>query len=360
MAGGSRARLWIVVYAVSTILAVVVLFVGGPDRTDVPAPGGRGQDGTTKDTTASEGHLPAVVADGDESSGAAAAGLIWFAPWGDGSGELGKSEPSKANPAGPASFWTDGVTSIVLDQVNSRLCRFERDRFAGCFDIGADTYQDLAVDEKARVWLVDRLAGRRVSVFGPGGGLLAEFPLLGGAVKEGGGVTGLFVYDDGCWVEVEHGEAVRIATAELERSVRRRRPGRLSRDGRWLLSAAPRDRRTTGVFVRPASEPSTSPRLLSYVRFGLPLLHLLLLDGTGSSVVIGAYLASFSSAHPYVVEQRRIEVVEIDMDGRELSRLVLQAPELELEQFRPLVLGKDGKIYQLWFGRRGVELRTAG
>ncbi len=197
-------------------------------------------------------------------------------------------------------------------------------------------------------------------MLGPDGRLVAEFPLEGGPVAEGGGVTGIFLYDDGCWVEIEHGKMTRIATAGMDASERVVRTGRLSADGRWLLAGALRDRQTAGVFVRPAARPDENPRMLAEVRFDIPVLHLLMLEGTGRSVFLGAQVAEFSRVPPYGLERTAIEIVEIGMDGRVLRRIELQAPELELEQFRPLVLGKDGKIYQLWFGSEGVELRRAG
>ncbi|RLB58125.1 MAG: hypothetical protein DRI34_05835 [Deltaproteobacteria bacterium] len=284
----------------------------------------------------------------------------WFAPWGNGPGQMGKRQPREGAPEGPMAFAViDEHRSVVLDQVNQRLVFFSDGRAARTVALDGDTYQDLQVDGQGRVWLVDRLAGRKLVLLDEDGKTLARIPLEGEGVGEGSAVTGLFVYRDGAWVEVEHSRQVHLTDAggkALEE--RPSRPGRLTRDGRLLIAAALEGRQAAVITVRPAGQPAANPRVLARVPFSLRVLHLLLLDSDlAGNIYLGAHLAQMSPDPPYGVVAERLEVVVLGPDGGELDRIELAASAGALEQFRSLLVTADGAVYQLWFGAEGVELR---
>lgn len=284
----------------------------------------------------------------------------WFAPWGNGPGQLGKRQPREGAPEGPMGFavLADG-SSVVLDQVNQRLVFFQGGRATRTIALDRATYEDLWVDEQRRVWLVDRLAGRQLVLLDDDGRQLGQVALEGRGVPEGGAVTGLFVYEDGAWVEVEHSRQVHIGDengrALDERQVR---PGRPTRDGRLLVAAAREGRRAAVITVRPLAQPQAHPRVLARVTFPLPVLHLLLLDSdTEGNLYLGAYLAQFSSQPPYGPVAEKLQVVVVGANGAEIDRIDLAGNAIELEQFRQLLVTADGAVYQLWLGADGVELR---
>jgi hypothetical protein len=286
--------------------------------------------------------------------------VVFFAPWGSGEGQLGRRAAEESDPEGPMGFVVDEAgRAAVLDQVNSRVVFFEDGKQVSGIRLPADTYQDLQQDKSGNLVLMDRLAQRSVDFFDSRGKQIGHAELEGGGVPEGGGITAMFLREDGVWVEVEHTRLVRVADARgRPDSERPQVNGRFSADGAWLLSAAKEGRQSAVVLVRPADSPGDLPRLLSRVDFSLPVLHLLALESdTAGRVLLAAHLARFEEQAPFGVLEERVEAVLMNPDGRGVDRLRLEAPRGALDQFRTLRLSPDGVLYHLYYDENGVSLR---
>jgi hypothetical protein len=307
-----------------------------------------------------ESPAAAEVARERETGSADGFDVVFFAPWGSGEGRLGRREARESDPAGPMAFVVDASgRAAVLDQVNSRVVVFADGKQVSQIALPADTYQDLQLDEAGDLVLMDRLARRSVEVFDSQGRPVSRVALEGGGVPEGGGTTGLFVREDGLWVEVEHTRMVRVADAQGRPDPERPQVGgRFSADGAWLLSAAREGQNQAVVLGRPADAPAQLPRLFSRVSFPLPILHLLALESdTAGRVLLAARLARFEERAPFGVLEERIEAVLLGPDGSEVDRVRLPAPRGALDQFRTLHLSPDGVLYHLYYDENGVSLR---
>jgi hypothetical protein len=268
--------------------------------------------------------------------------MVLFAPWGDAEGELGRKTPEEGAPEGPMSFTVAEDGSVyVLDQVNRRVQIFKDGKFSRELEIPGDTFQDLALDPNGRIVLLDRLAQKSVVFLNPEQRVLLEGP----RVPEGGGVTGLFVQDDGVWVEVEHQKLVRIADASGKADPQRPWvPGRHSMDGVSLLSAALDGRRAAVISIRPIDS-DAAPAALR-VEFPEKILFLSALESDPEgNIYLGARL-----------EKAEVLVI-LASDGSELARVALPQNPVELEQFRAIRMGQDGGVYRLHCAGPGATLR---
>ena len=291
---------------------------------------------------------------------APAAQVVFQAAWGRGAGELGREVPTEGAPEGPASFVVGPAGRVyVLDQVNVRVQVFEQGRPVETISLPRDTYQDIGLDRDGRLVLLDRLVNRSMDIVDLSGRLVRSFPLEGRSVPEGGGTTGLFVYPNGIWVEVEHTSLVRIADENGKPDVTRSvAAGRYSADGHWLLRAALAGRHGAVVLSQPVH--SVRPSLGVFARIAFPrrAAHLTAL-GTDlqGRVVLAALLMQRRSRPPFEVLTAEHHVVVLKRDGTEHRRLSLPVNSSPEEQFRGLRVAPDGALYHLSFDPSGVTLR---
>ncbi len=364
MGGSFKKPAVLVVLGVAVILAAGILFILAVfSKSAEPVaeePESRKEPGVSSGEEPALGPDAPEVATKRETEAADGFDVVFFAPWGSGEGRLGRREAQESDPAGPMAFVVDASgRAAVLDQVNSRVVVFADGKQVSQIALPADTYQDLQLDEAGDLVLMDRLARRSVEVFDSQGRPVSRVALEGGGVPEGGGTTGLFVREDGLWVEVEHTHMVRVADAQGRPDPERPQVGgRFSADGAWLLSAAREGRNQAVVLVRPADAPGQLPRLFSRISFPLPILHLLALESdTAGRVLLAARLARFEEKAPFAVLEERIEAVLLGPDGSEVDRVRLPAPPGALDQFRTLYLSPDGVLYHLYYDENGVSLR---
>jgi hypothetical protein len=264
------------------------------------------------------------------------------AAWGAGPADLGRSRPAEGAPAGPMSLAVDGSGSVyVLDQVNARVQVFAAGRALRQIPLPGDTFQDLALGRDGLV-LLDRLARRALTFVDERGTVRHEVALEGAGVPEGGGVTGLFVRDDGAWVEVEHRGLVRVADAAGRADpARPTQPGRLAADGRAYLRAVRAAPDAALVLAAPAAG-AGELALLAQPTFAWPVQRLSALESDRAGrVYLGAVVADQATG-----DEREVVVV-LAPGGAEAARLTLPPRPGPEEQLRPLVLGADGAIYQL-------------
>ena len=219
--------------------------------------------------------------------------LVFRLGWGSGPQELGHKTPEEAAPEGPMSFAMGPGDSIwVLDQVNFRVQVVERGRVARSIPLLNDTYQDLAVDARGRLALVDRLALRHVAYLDGAGQAWRFTDIEGPGLPEGGGVTALFLRPDGVWLEWAHTHLVRVADGRgVPDSKRPVRWGRFSADAKRLYRATKAGSHGAMVLSRDARAARAGVEVLARPLFGRPLTALTALGSFGNGrVVLGALI----------------------------------------------------------------------
>jgi len=247
---------------------------------------------------------------------------------------------------------------LVLDQVNGRVQRFYPDgSLAGEVNVFGETAQDLAVDAKGNLLVLDRLVKGELSVFGADGQPRDPIPVVGGPIREGGGVTGVFSDESGTYLEREHTETARVAGPDGQPDLQRpTEPGRPSRDGRYLLWTAIADRAAgvanVRVFDRDANLVWAEP-----VSFPRAIIHLLLLDSDRRGFLyvgglVGDDTGETLTSLATVVLRLRLA------DGALAGAISLPANTSPDEVFRELSVGDDGTVYQMIPGPDGVAITS--
>lgn len=270
--------------------------------------------------------------------------------WGDKPGQLGHKIPDEGAPEGPMSFVVDkGGRLVVLDQVNSRVQIFDPDMQPASIELPAETFQDIGTDADGNPVLLDRLARRSIESYSPGGKLLYTVPIEGPGVPEGGGVTGMFVQDDGTWLEVEHSRLVRVADAQGRPADQRTIvPGRLSGDGKAYLAAGRSGRQSASVMSWPTANPNRPPVLVAKLQFDMQLAAINALESDPAGrIYLGALLVDERPGPPPAISAAFEEIVLLNASGAAVQRIRLPVNTGPEEQFRPIRLGADGELYRL-------------
>ena len=295
------------------------------------------------------------------ASPARAAGeTVLRATWGSGPGQVGRRKARESNPEAPMGLILDSKGGLLLlDQVNRRVLRLGRDGVAGSpLALGSDTAQDLAVGPDGRISVLDRL-GREpgVEVLDPDGRRLGRLDVVGGKIKEGGAITGLFHGPDGQYVETDNDDLVLIADAkgnptDLEQTV----PGRPSRDGKLYLKA--------GIVSRPAGrvyvQAHRKDRKLVWetpLNLGRPVLQILMLDSdSAGNVYLGAEVGRQDPKTHQMLDLATV-VLRLDRGGQLTGALQLPPTTASpAETFRPLAVSPDGRVYQMVPGPKGITV----
>lgn len=276
--------------------------------------------------------------------------------WGARPGEFGHTSEPEANPEGPMALTVSGDGEVaVLDPRNRRVQRFRAGTVAET-SLPAEAVQDLARTPDGRLIALDRLGAATVTVLERDGRVGATIPLRGGAITEGGAVTGVFADADGIYVEREHREVVRVADASgREDPARPTLWGRPSRDGAQLLRAAMEDRARGTVRVTVAARENGAVDWSTVVPMGGAVVHLVMLDSDAAGRVYAA--AEVGEFTPDGVRSAGITVVRIDRAGVVDGTLRLPAPEGGDEIFRPMCVDDAGAVYVMVPGREGLEVR---
>lgn len=274
--------------------------------------------------------------------------------WGSGPGEFGRSGAADGNLEVPMSLDVSRQDTLVLDQLNGRVQRFSGGRVKGSFPAGKAA-QDVVALPGGGAAVLDRLGAATLTLLSEDGKVGATIALVGGPIREGGQVTGVFADAEGVYVEREHRDVVRLADGAGRPD--RARPtlwGRPTRDGKHLVRAAIADRPAGTLTVSVASRNSGAMDFATTVTLDGPILHLVLLgsDRHGRIYVAGAIGRPGSEG----VADERVAAVRLERDGSVSGRLALPAlPEAD-EIFRPLTVDDDGAIHELLTGPAGLSV----
>lgn len=249
--------------------------------------------------------------------------------------------------------------AVVLDQVNRRLQRFDRDgRFLSAQTIETATAQDIALDEYGRALVLDRL-GRdpAITIYDDSGKKVGAIPLASETIGRPGGISGVFADGDGIYVEVGHDKVVRVADgAGQPISTEDTVPGRPTRDGKLFIKAGMLDKSAGRLYVQAHGK---DHKLVweTALDLGAAILHILLLDSDkAGNVYIGVEAQDAPGQPPtYKTPVARLEGTKGKLTGQMILPPTTADPS---ESFRPLSVGDDGTIYHLVHGANGPTITS--
>jgi outer membrane protein assembly factor BamB len=252
---------------------------------------------------------------------------------------------------------------LVLDQVNGRLVRLDAEgKVVGTFSTTQQVPQDVVVARDGKLLVLDRLVDRTVAILDPDTGrLLGELPVGGANIDDPGLVTGIFEYEGSVYVEREHGALVRIGdtTGKVD-TERPELPGRISRDGRFLMLTSIIERETGRVLLNLIDRPTNQHRYTRELRLQFRLWNIVLLDTDLSGIIHLGVMGEVNPNGLTPAEQLGMRLYCIDpLEGQVLGQTELPISHLAEESFRDYqVLNEGGIVYQLRT-EQGVALRRA-
>jgi hypothetical protein len=280
--------------------------------------------------------------------------------WGSGAGQLARSTPEEGNPEGPMSFsiGPEG-TLLVLDQVNGRIARYDRNgEPLAPIPVSQTLPHELAVAPDGSLVVMDRLADRSVAIFDPQGKLVGDLPLTGKNLPEPGLATGLFVDETGIYVERGHGPLVRVG--DLGGRSDPAQPlldGRPTPEGKSLLSAAMIDAGAGRFWVRSVDRASGQMRFMKELRLPVPLRYLMYLDADRAGrIYVGAAVGREPAPGEPLLDEG-VQVLCLSPEGEVRGSAMLPPNQLPDETFRELTVTEDGTILYLHRTEAGAELR---
>jgi hypothetical protein len=286
-------------------------------------------------------------------------GLIASASWGAGANSIGRDVPSEGNPEGPMSFTIapDG-TLVVLDQINSRLARYDKSgKRLSDTSIDAIYPQDVAVGADGTTAVLDRLKDKNVTLLDSDGRRIGSLPLEGEAIGETGGITGVFVDGDDVWVEREHGTLVKVGKTDgTPAEEQEELPGRPSRDGTLLLTAGIIEAGAGRIFVSAINRAVREHQFTREIRLEDAVLNLVLLDSDKLGTIYVAAVIGTPEPPPGNVQ---VQLVCLDpAQGAPMGGAFMPANMLADETFRDLVVLDEGGVVYAERTEEGVTYRV--
>jgi hypothetical protein len=298
---------------------------------------------------------PAAVRAVGTSTRPASSRVVVEAAWGSALGQVGRRDANESNPEGPMALVVQGDDVLLLDQANARVQRFRRGVAIGSFQVG-DTAQDVALGPSGTTVVLDRLVDKSVTIHGPDGARLGEIPLAGKGLEDPSDATGVFVDDQGVWVEREHASLVRVATADgASDEARPEVPGRPTEDGRRVVTAALGSAAEGTVLVTAFERAELSIVWAVTVQLSRPIVQLMMLETDAAGQV---YLAAEGAREraDLSVYDVALMIVRLAPDGAVSGVIELPWTASGDEVLRPLTLGDDGAVYVMAPTATGVAV----
>jgi sugar lactone lactonase YvrE len=281
--------------------------------------------------------------------------------FGDGPTRMGRLREDESSPEGPGSFAVDAEGRVyILDGVHKRVAVMGKD---GALDASIplpnDTVEDIALLPNGDIAALDRLVDRRVYVLASNGAVVASAPVEGRGVEDGGEVTGVFADASGVWVEVLHGEQVRVLDDKGDAGTRITRPGTPTSKNQFVRLRKVHDGAQILFY-------DADGRVVTDGGVGFSsLLELSGLVVQGDRMWVAGH--ELVESKPGVVALDRVVVVEVTREsGRlvEKSRKVMKASP-EFVPLKQLVPAGDGHVAHLYVdttaglgGKRGNALEV--
>lgn len=251
---------------------------------------------------------------------------------------------------------TDG-SIVVLDQVNRRLVRFDRDGHpAGTTRLTMSEPQDISIAEDGTAAVLDRLVDRNVTVVSPDGETVGTLPVEGDGIPEGGGVTAVVVDDEDVYVERENGPMIRIG--DIHGNVAQEReeiPGRPTRDGLSYILAGLIEAPAGRFYVTSIDRASGEHRFTRELTVPLMLRQILMLDTDNAGII---YVAVAGAPYDAATEEQEegLLLCLSPQDGSTMGSAVLPANTDPDETMREMIVQATGGVIYSVRSDDGVEM----
>jgi hypothetical protein len=268
---------------------------------------------------------------------------------------------------GPLAISVDGQgKAYVLDQVNGRLLRFDKDgKPLEPFALTQQAPHDVAVSPTGTTLVMDKFRDKSVAVLDPTGKLIGELPVTGKrlAAEDSGLATGLLVDDEGVYVEQGHAMLFRVGdaagTLDKEQPLLDGRPGR---EGTSLLSMGKLRASPERFWLRAVDRRTGQMKFMRQYTLPLPIMQLTFLDSdpTGriyAAAHIGRELPvnpTDGSAGSFTDES--LQVLCLGPTGELRNTLVLPVSPLPDESGRDLAVRDDGTLLYMYRTAQGVRI----
>ena len=295
--------------------------------------------------------------------------------WGSGANALGMTMGAEANPTAPMAIAGDSAGRLwILDQDNERVVRLAA--ASATFDLRLPVAlrwpQDLALVERgapggqsvALVLVLDRLAESvvaaldahdgserwRLALRGDGAEAFDPDAAVGPTgLAFGGGVTGIFVHDDGVWAEWGHERVHQLGdlAGVVVRSARvlPGRPARVGDLGLFAMRAGDKVQ-ITGRPLEASNAADLPPSFRAEVGFNLPVYAVRTLDSDPwGRVWIAANTLRESEAGAIMAEG--LEVARVGRTGAVEFRDAATLEQGPHEQLRTFAVGAEGSFWHL-------------
>ncbi len=198
-----------------------------------------------------------------------------------------------------------------------------------------------------------------MAIYDGDGRRVGKLNVVGGKVKEGGGITGIFAASGGTYVEDGHDDLVRVGDAEGKQTdLSETIPGRPTRDGKLYIKAGVIDKAAGRVYVQ-AHDLQKKLAWELPLNLTRPVLHVLLLDSDlKGHVYLGAEVG-IEDPTTHAMTDLATVVVRITPEGKLDGTLILPPSTADAaETFRPLVVGGDGTIYHMVASSSGLKVSS--
>ena len=298
-----------------------------------------------------------LTAEGKSNSTGVGPEVVLHLGWGAGPVEAGRREAQESAPEGPMSFAvTAGGDIYLLDQVNLRLLKFDGSgALLSAIPLSSDVFQDIEVAGDGRILLLDRLVRGAVVVLSRDGLEIAAHPVTGQWIPEGGGITGMFLEDDGLWIEYNHERVVRLLDGSLNRCEETVLVGRKSGTAGVTVAAALAGQGMVRLKMIAGATGATVAE--KEIDFGQDLYRIAWVQGDaqGSIHTMVHMLQGAGQAGQTPPTEK---VVAYRMDGKLVRTGSFESPyTIQVwEQFREFRVLAGGQVYQMAFSGDGVRI----
>jgi hypothetical protein len=354
-------RALIPLVAVVLAIGAAVFFLGGPSA-KVDSTTSNGAPSASSTSVASTNAQAAASASSSAApiaSSKVAPKTVFSVPWGTSSGSLGKSDPKEGNPEAPMSVVVDkNGTSWVLDQVNQRIVRIDKDgKVIDTIPMHLRGAQDITLAKDGTALVLDRLADKQIAIIGPDGKFKASIAFEGKGIPEPGAVTGVFTDGDKVYVEREHEQLVLVGdTSGKADPDHKEIPGRPSRDGTFYVNAYLTNVPGLEAIVSATDKASEAHRFTRKITSPVMLGGIVLLDTDAAGII---YLGVLTEAEAPQVTIYCLEPTH----GAPIGSVSAPANTSPHETFRELtVLDSGGVLFmsRSESGVTGMKLDCAG
>jgi hypothetical protein len=314
------------------VLAAVLFLVLGPGQADLRAKGKSG----------GQGKGPQVVL---------------HLSWGTGPMEAGRRTAQESAPEGPMSFTVaDGGEIYLLDQANLRILRFDGSgALLSTIPVSSGTFQDIEVAGDGRILLLDRLVLGSVVVLNPDGLQTASHPVAGPGIPEGGGITAMFLEEDGLWLEVNHERIVRLLDGSLKACARSVLDGRKAGTGGKTVAAALAGQGRVKLGILGGAK--TAVLTEKEIDFGPDLYRIAWVQGDASGNIHAMFhMAAGGGGAGQAPPTEKVAAFRFDGKLEQTGSFESPFTIRAWEQFREFKVTPGGQVYQMAFRDDGVEI----